>query len=70
MCSLNVEGIPDAPLRTVELIKRPLELREPATKLLYMASLGLYPKTGTKIVCRIRKLHKISHFNKLNCGIK
>lgn len=44
-CSFK-EGIPEAPLRTVELIKRPLELREPATKLLYMASLGLYPRTG------------------------
>lgn len=33
----------DIPLRTVELIRRPLELREPATKLLYLASLSLYP---------------------------
>ncbi|CAL8126388.1 unnamed protein product [Orchesella dallaii] len=40
------EGIPESPLRTVELIKRPVELREPATKLLFMASLGLYPQTG------------------------
>jgi len=40
------------PLRTVELIKRPLELRDPATKLLYMASMGLYPMSGNSFLFR------------------
>jgi hypothetical protein len=39
----------EEPLRTVELIKRPLELRDPATKLLYLATLGLYPTSGKHV---------------------